>query len=93
MSFNSDRLNDYNSKSFNVLNYVDYDRFRNYKKININYTVNNNNDILTSGPVFTAAKIVNTKVDDKAYTKRQGEFDDESLTKVPLSKEEYKRIK
>jgi hypothetical protein len=93
MSFNSDRLNDYNSKSFNVLNYVDYDRFRNYKKININYTINNNNDILTSGPVFTAAKIVSTKVDDKAYTKRQEEFDDESLTKVPLSKEEYKRIK
>lgn len=91
MSFNSDRLNDYNSKSYNIMNYIDYDRFKNFKRINIDYTFSSNNEAITSPPLFSFIKIVPNKVDN-AYTNRQDEFEDESLRKTRLIKE-YNKIR
>ena len=91
MSFNSDRLNDYNSKSYDIMNYIDYDRFKNFRRTNIDYTFSNNNDVITQAPVFTFLKIVPTKV-DSAYTNFQDEFQDESLRKSRIKKE-YNKIR
>lgn len=91
MSFNSDRLNDYNSKSYNIMNYIDYDRFKNFKRINVDYTFSSNNEAITKAPLFNFIKIVPNKVDN-AYTNSQDEFEDESFRKTRLTKE-YNKIR
>jgi hypothetical protein len=91
MSFNSDRLNDYNSKSFNVTNYIDYDRFKNYRKINIDYTFSNNNEVITRGPVFNPVKIVANRV-NPAYTNGQDAFESDSFRNNRLT-QEYNKIR
>lgn len=91
MSFNAERLNDYTSKSYDITNYIDYDRFKNFKRINVDYTFSNNNEPITTGPVFNVNKIGSSKV-DPVYTKSQEVFEDESLNKKPLTKE-YSKIR
>jgi hypothetical protein len=73
------------------MTYIDYSRYKNYKKINIDYTLSDNNTLITSGPVFNAAKIIETKV-DPAYTNFQENFENESLRKTRLLKE-YNKIR
>ena len=91
MSINTERLNDYNSKSYNYMNYLDYDRFKDYKKINIDYTFSSNNYVITKGPVFNPVKIVASEV-DTAYSNSQEAFEDESLRKTRLTRE-YNKIR
>jgi len=91
MSFNSERLDDYNSKSYSNTEYIDYERYKNYKKINIDYTFAANNDVITRGPVFNSFKIVEGKI-STAYTNRQEPYTKEPFQKIRVLKE-YNRIR
>ena len=91
MSFNADRLNDYNSKSYDIMNYVDYDRYKNFKKINIDYTFSSNNDVITQGPIFNSSKIVESRIQG-AYTNKQEPYNNESFKKMRIVRE-YNKIR
>jgi hypothetical protein len=91
MSINKDRLNDFSSKSFDSMNYVDYDRYKYFKKINIDYTFSDNNEVITQGPTFNASKIVENRIPN-AYTNIQEPYNDESLKKMRMVRE-FNKIK
>ena len=91
MSINSSRLNDFNTKSYNITDYIDYNRFKNYKKVNIDYTFSSNNEVITQSPRFTPTKII-ASGQETAYTRNQEEFEDESFRKTRLTPE-YNKIR
>jgi hypothetical protein len=94
MSFNYDsRLNDYNSKSYNNTSYVDYDRYKDYKKINIDYTIVTNNKPLIDGPIFKAIKIVKSESSSPYTNQQNGAFNVETLTKKKRVLKEYNKIR
>jgi hypothetical protein len=91
MSINPDRLNDFNSKSYDTMDYVDYSRYKNFKKINIDYTFSDNNEVITSGPVFNSSKIVENRIPG-AYTNKQEPYASDSLKKMRMVRE-YNKIR
>jgi hypothetical protein len=91
MSFNSSRLNDYNSKSYNNTSYIDYTRYQGFKKINIDYTIASSNTPLTTGPVFNANKITRDE-SNLAYTRSQETFKNDAFTRKQMTKE-YNKIR
>ena len=91
MPFNSGMLNDFNSKSFDIMNYIDYDRFKNFKKINIDYTFSDNNSVITQGPVFTASKIIESRKTG-AYSNKQEPYNNSSFNKMRVLIE-YNKIR
>jgi hypothetical protein len=86
MSFNPERLNDFNSKSYDTVEYVDYDRYKNFKKINIDYTFSSNNEVITQSPVFNSSKIVESRP-TSAYENKQEPYTNESLKKMRMVRE------
>lgn len=91
MSFNPDRLNDFNSKSYDTMNYMDYDRYKNFKKINIDYTFSDNNEVITSGPVFNSFKIIENRI-ASVYTNKQEPYTSDSFKKMRMVRE-YSKIR
>lgn len=91
MSINSSRLNDYNSKSYNIMNYIDYDRYKNRTKINIDYTFHTDNSVITEGPRFNSNKIIKSKT-ATAYTNGQKSYISDSFKRIRVVKE-YNKIR
>lgn len=91
MSFNPNRLNDFNSKSYDIMEYVDYERYKNFKKINIDYTFSNNNEVITQSPVFNSSKIIESET-SSAYENKQEPYNSESFKKMRIIRE-YNKIR
>lgn len=91
MSFNPERLNDFNSKSYDIIEYVDYARYKNFKKINIDYTFSSNNDVITQSPIFNSSKIVESRL-SSAYKNKQEPYTNESFKKMRMIRE-YNKIR
>ena len=92
MSFNPSRLlNEDNTKMREVGEYLDFSRYKNFKKINIDYTIASNNTALVSGPVFNSNKIVRG---DKivAYSNPQVEYTPDEMNNSSFTKE-YNKIR
>jgi hypothetical protein len=68
------------------MEYVDYDRYKNFKKINIDYTFSSNNEVITQSPVFNSSKIVESRL-SSAYENKQGPYTNESFKKMRMIRE------
>jgi hypothetical protein len=90
-AFDSGRLNGGFSKSYNSLSYMDFSRFENIKKINIDYTLYTNNQPLVSAPVFKASKIT-PGYNNTAYLDNQVDYKPNSMINSPVNKE-YNKIR
>ena len=90
-AFNSGKLNDGFSKSYDFTSYMDVGRYSNFKKNNIDYTLASNSQPMTSAPVFNANKIIRSS-NNLTYLDYPTEYIPNSLTNTPITKE-YNKIR